>query len=116
MTMYNSINSLLVEQKAYTNMYDAFTQYRNEQITHDERNKLYEDLLGEKGSLFASHPTFAERAEAIATLPAVVDPDDRSALELFDKPEEIEQELTKFLTDYMAYLAYLNAQAQQQQA
>jgi Zn-dependent protease with chaperone function/tetratricopeptide (TPR) repeat protein len=116
MTMYNSVSTLLAQQQAYTNMYDAFTQFRNEQISHEERTKLYQDLLGEKGSLFASHPTFAERAEAIATLPAVVDPDNRSALELFDKPAEIEQELTKFMTDYMAYLAYLNAQAQQQQA
>jgi Zn-dependent protease with chaperone function len=114
MTMYNNISALLSEQKAFVNMYETFTQYRNEQISHDDRNKLYQDLLGEKGSLFASHPTFAERAEAIATLPAVVDPDDRSALELFDRPEEIEQELTKFLTDYMAYLHQLQAQAAQQ--
>jgi Zn-dependent protease with chaperone function len=115
MTMYNNISALLSEQKAFVNMYEAFTQYRNEQISHDDRNKLYQDLLGEKGSLFASHPTFAERAEAIATLPAVVDPDDRSALELFDRPEEIEQELTKFLTEYMAYMQHLQAQAAAQQ-
>jgi Zn-dependent protease with chaperone function len=114
MTMYNNINSLLSQQQAFTNMYDAFTHYRNEQISHDERNKLYQDLLTEKASLFASHPTFAERAEAIQALPAEADRDDRPALELFDQPAAIEEELTQFLTNYMAYLAQLRAQAAQQ--
>lgn len=118
MTMYGHIDQLLAEQKQFVNMYEAFTQFRNEQISHDDRNKLYQDLLSEKGSLFASHPTFAERAEAIQSMPATAEPDNRPALELFDKPEEIEQELTKFLTDYMAYLHMLQAQAAaaQQQA
>ena len=114
MTIYNNISSLLAEQKEYVNMYDAFQQFRNEQMSHDERNKLYSDLLGEQGSLFASHPTFAERVEAIQGLPAAVDPDNRSAVELFDDPAALEQELTKFLTDYMAYIHYLQMQAAQQ--
>ena len=116
MTIYNNITSLLNEQKGYVNMYEAFTQYRNEQITQDEREKMYNNLLGEKGSVFASHPTFAERAEAIKTLPAVVEADDRAALELFDQADALEQELTRFLTDYMSYLQYLQAQAAQQQS
>ena len=115
MTIYNHISSLLGEQKEFVNMYEAFTQFRNEQMSHDERQKLYSNLLGEKGSVFASHPTFAERAEAIKALPPVQESDDRPALSLFDQPHDLEQELTRFLTDYMAYIHFLNAQAAQQQ-
>jgi hypothetical protein len=97
------------------NMYESFVQMRNEQISHEEREKLYGELLGEKGSLFASHPTFAERIEAIKALPPCAEPDPRSALELFEKPHEIEEELTIYLTEYMAYLQYLQAQAAQEQ-
>jgi hypothetical protein len=115
MTMYNHISDLLRDQKMFLNMYDAFVQMRDEQISHDDRNKLYQDLLGEKGSLFASHPTFTERIEAIQGLPAGIEPDDRPALELFEQPKAMEEELTKFLTDYMAYIAHLQALAAQQQ-
>ncbi len=115
MTMYDNITSLLNEQKEFVNMYDAFTQYRNEHMSHDEREKLYLNLLGEQGSLFASHPTFAERAAAIESFPAVTDSDDRNSLELFDDVLGIESELTRFLTDYMAYIQYLQVQAAQQQ-
>ncbi len=115
MTMYDHIAALLNEQKEFTNMYDAFARYRNEQITQEDREKLYKNILGEQGSLFASHPTFAEREAAIQTFPAVVEADDRPAMALFDDPGEIESELTRFLTEYLAYIRYLQAQAEQQQ-
>jgi Zn-dependent protease with chaperone function len=115
MTMYDHVSNLLNEQKEFTNVYDAFAQIRNEQISGEERDKLYQKLLGESGSLFASHPTFAERAEAIRSFPPIVQTDDRPAVELFDNVQEIESELTRFLTDYMAYIRYLQIQAAQQQ-
>ncbi len=115
MTVYDHIGQLLAEQKAFVNMYQSFQQYRDEQMSETDREALYQKMLAERGSLFASHPTFSERIEAIEMLAAVGVPDSRPALELFDRPEEIEQEMTKFLTDYMAYIQYLNAQAAAQQ-
>ncbi len=111
MTIYNNISQLLVEQKAFVNMYHSFQQYRNEQMSQEEREALYQKILAERGSLFASHPTFAERIEAIGDLPGTAPPDNRPALELFDRPEEVEEELTKFLTEYMAYIQHLQQQA-----
>jgi Zn-dependent protease with chaperone function len=115
MTVYDHISQLLAEQKAFVNMYQSFQQFRDEQMSHTDREALYQKILTERGSLFASHPTFSERIEAIEALAAAGAPDSRSALELFDRPEEIEQEMTKFLTEYMAYIQYLNAQAAAQQ-
>ncbi len=115
MTIYENISSLLQQQQQFVNMYDAFAHFRNEQMTQEERDKLQTDLHAEQGSLFASHPTFNERIEAIAQLPDPDAKDDRPALELFDEVRELEEELTKFLTDYMAYLQILAQQAAQEQ-
>jgi len=115
MTVYTNIAGLLQEQRAFVNMYEAFHAYREEQMSREEREALYQKLLAERGSLFASHPTFAERIEAIAALPKAEQPDDRPAMDLFDSPEEVEKELTEFLTGYMAYIQMLQAQAAQQQ-
>jgi Zn-dependent protease with chaperone function len=115
MTIYNHINQLLAEQKAFVNMYQSFQQYRDEHMPSTEREDLYEKLLSERGSLFASHPTYAERIDAIELLPAAGVADSRPALELFDRPEDVEKELTKFLTEYMTYIQHLHAQAAAQQ-
>jgi hypothetical protein len=48
--------------------------------------------------LFASHPTYQERCEAIAGLPRAGSTDASPAMQLFDSAEEIEKEMTEFLT------------------
>jgi Zn-dependent protease with chaperone function len=111
MTIYENISKLLQEQKSFINMYEAFRSFRDEHMPQHEREELYQKLLGEHGSLFASHPTFGERLEAIADLPKSTETDSRPALALFDNPDEIEQELTQFLTNYVIYMEELQAQA-----
>ncbi len=103
MTMYDNIARLLQEDKAFANMYSAFRGFRDEQLTAADREELYQKVLHEKGSLFASHPTFAERMEAVAPLPRAEKPDDAPALSLFDDVEGLEKELTEFLTGYIYY-------------
>ena len=82
-----------------------------EQLGAEQRDALYRKLLDEKGSLFASHPTFGERIEAIMSLPAAHQEDTTAALALFDKPEELEKELTEFLTGYVYHLRQAQAGA-----
>jgi Zn-dependent protease with chaperone function len=111
MTIYGNIAQLLEENKAFVNMYTAFRSFRDEQLTNTEREELYHKLLEEKESLFASHPTFRERQEAVAALPSATAADATPALALFDAPEEIEKELTEFLTAYLHHVRQLQAQA-----
>src|SRR5262249_44485016 len=111
MTIYNSISELLAENKAFTNMYEAFRSFRDEQLGDQRRDELYQKLLDEKESLFASHPTFGERIVAVKTLPPAKQMDDTPALSLCENPEEVEKELTDFLTGYMYHLRQLQAEA-----
>jgi len=111
MTVYNNVSTLLDEDKAFVNLYESFRSFRDEQLHGDEREKLYQELLNEHGSLFASHPTFKERMDAAAVLPKADRIDSRPALSLFENAEELEKELTEFLTGYMAYVRQLQAQA-----
>ncbi|MBI3408391.1 MAG: M48 family metalloprotease [Planctomycetes bacterium] len=110
-TIYDNISKLLAEQQAFVNMYDSFQSFRDQQLSADEKEKMYREILEEKGSLFASHPTIGERLSAVEGLPKAHNPDTAPARTLFDNPEEIEKELTQFLTDYMAYIHHLQAQA-----
>jgi Zn-dependent protease with chaperone function len=110
-TIYGNIAHLLQQQQAFVNMYESFQQYRDEQLTKQERDEEFQKLLAEKGSLFAQHPTVAERLEAVAELPPAEKRDATPALQLFENPEETEKELTQFLTDYICALQQLQAQA-----
>jgi Zn-dependent protease with chaperone function len=111
MTIYGNISRLLEEDRAFINMYEAFRSFRNEQLSQTEREELYQKLLSEEGSLFASHPTFKERMEAVAELPRATQPDTSPALGLFENAEEMEKELTDFLTGYVHHVRMLQAQA-----
>jgi Zn-dependent protease with chaperone function len=104
MTVYKNIVEMLRQKKAFVNMYLAFRKFREEQLTSKERDKLYKKLLADEPSLFDSHPTFKERMDAVEKLPKAVKPVTVSALLLFDQPEEIEKELTDFLTEVMDYI------------
>jgi Zn-dependent protease with chaperone function len=110
MTIYNNISQLLQEGKAFVNMYEAFRSFRDEQLNTPEREELYKKLLEEKESLFASHPTFGERIEAVKQLPPARQTDAAPALTLCENAEEIEKELTEFLTGYIYHVQQLQAQ------
>jgi Zn-dependent protease with chaperone function len=114
MTMYQNIAGLLAEQKAFVNMYAAFREFRENQLNADERTKMYEKLLGEEGSLFATHPTFKERIAALESFPPGPPTDGTPARDLFEEPESIEKELTDFLTGYIAHVQALRQQTAQQ--
>jgi Zn-dependent protease with chaperone function len=101
-TVYHNIVRLLKHKKAYVNMYLAFRQHRDENLSEEDRRKLHRKLLDERPSLFASHPTFQERMEAARQLPRAQTIEDASSLELFEDPQKIEQELTDFLTEVVA--------------
>src|SRR5262249_32936760 len=94
----NNILRLLKDNKAFINMYLAFRQHR-EKVAGAAGPRV---LLEEEPSLFASHPTFRQRREAAARLPAAPAREDAAALSLFDHPEEVERELTDFLTRAIA--------------
>ncbi len=111
-TIYHNTNQLLAENKAFVNMYESFDQYRNDDAGSQERENVCKKLHEEAGSLFASHPTFRERVEAIMPFPDVTPQETGPALDLFEQPEEIEKELTEFLTGYIAHLRALQAAAQ----
>jgi Zn-dependent protease with chaperone function len=111
MTMYDNIANLLKEGKAFVNMYEAFRGFRDEQLNAQEREELYQKLLEEKESLFASHPTFGERIAAVKPLPPARQTDTAPALTLCENAEEIEKEMTEFLTGYIYHLHHLQTQA-----
>ena len=109
MSIYQNISSLLDEGKAFVNMYQAFREYREGGIPREERDQLYQSLLQEKRSLFASHPSFQERVEAVAGFPDVPSQDNTPAMQLFENPEAIEQEMTDFLTGFMQLVRHAQA-------
>ena len=97
-TVYHNIAELLRKKKQFVNMYLAFRRYREQNLNDKEREKRYRNLMNEKESLFDSHPTFSERLAAMQALPKAEKTDTDSAMTLFEEPEEIEKELTDFLT------------------
>jgi Zn-dependent protease with chaperone function len=99
MTIYQQIQKLLRHNKAYVNMYLAFRKFREEQFSSAQRAELYKQLIDDKPSLFASHPTFEERLEAAKALPVAVEPETVSSLLLFEEPEAVEREMTDYLTE-----------------
>jgi Zn-dependent protease with chaperone function len=102
MTIYHNIVHLLKKKKAFVNMYVAFRKHRDEGMTEDERRKLHKKLLKDDPSMFASHPTFQERMDAAKPLPPARQTEAAPSLQLFEKPEKMEQEMTDFLTNAVA--------------
>ncbi len=96
-----NVNRLLRNDQAFINMYLAFRRHREAGVSLT-RERLERFLTEQRPSLYASHPTFGERAEAARSLPAAAHKDDLSALALFERPEEIERELTDYFTRAVA--------------
>jgi Zn-dependent protease with chaperone function len=98
--IYENVVEKLRRGKALVNLYEAFRAFRAEGLTAAEREKFNKKLLGEKGSLFASHPTYSERKEAALPLPEAVTTDNVPAMSLFEDPTAVEKEMTDFLFGY----------------
>ena len=98
------VERAMSDEKVRTDVMSAFATAR----------ELYNDLLEEKESLFASHPTFGERVAAVQGLAKATENDTRPALELFDNPEEVEKELTDYLTGILYHIQQLQAAAAQE--
>jgi Zn-dependent protease with chaperone function len=115
-TMWDQVGRLLQQGQAFDNLYTAFRSFREEQFGQVEREKLYQQMLDEKGSVFASHPTIGERLQAVSGLAPAAGLDATPAVQLFENADAVEKELTEFMTGWMHQLAQLQAQAAQSEA
>lgn len=115
-TIYPNVEKMLAENKAFVNMYEAFREYHANQLTTEERQNMEGQYLKQPSSLFASHPTVAERLEAVASLPKARTKDATLARNLIEQPEELEKELTQFVTGYVQYVLHLQQQTAAQAA
>jgi Zn-dependent protease with chaperone function len=97
-TMYDSVAGMLNEGKAFKNMYEAFTEFRQGDSSTADREKIRAALEAERPSFFASHPTYQERLAAAGAFPPGREFDATPAIQLFDDPAALEEQLTEYLT------------------
>jgi Zn-dependent protease with chaperone function len=100
--VYDNIRKLLRDNKSFVNMYLAFRKHREQNMSEAKLKKLHKELLDRPKSLFASHPTFAERAEAAKSIPAAKVKQSPASLKLFEDAEQMEREMTDYLTEKMS--------------
>jgi Zn-dependent protease with chaperone function len=100
-TIHHNLVERLKRGKAFVNMYEAFRGFRDRQLSAVEREEMYAKFVEEKPSLFATHPTYQERVDAVKGLPRSRASDSAPALSLFENPEGVERELTDFLTQHI---------------
>lgn len=115
MTVYQNVQRMMAEGKAFINVYEAFASYRDEQLSDEERQKLYQDMLDQKASVFASHPSVRERMQAVAAFPTAMSREETTSLSLFDNVDELEKELTEYLTGFLYAVHSAPAQAEGQE-
>ncbi|MBI3863457.1 MAG: M48 family metalloprotease, partial [Planctomycetia bacterium] len=109
-TMYNSIAGMLSEGRAFKNLYEAFAEFRQVDSSSEDRAKISKSLEEERPSFFASHPTYQERIAAARAFPPGRDNDANPAIQLFDDPAALEEQLTEYVTGAI-HLAQQQAQA-----
>jgi Zn-dependent protease with chaperone function len=97
-TVYTAIGGMLNEGQAFKNMYEAFAEYRQGDASSKDREKIRHDLESEQSSFFASHPSHRERLAAAERFPPGHETDSTPAIQLFENPAALEEELTEFLT------------------
>lgn len=112
---HHMIDRLFDAEAPIDNLYSAYLGFRDDKIPKTERDECYQKVLDEKPSLFASHPTLKERVEAVAGLPKAGASDDRLAIELFPNPDELEKELTEFMSAHIR-MQIMQAHAEAQAA
>lgn len=98
--------SMLIQERerlaSLSNIYEASRQRERETRNDPARLAEVKDLLSEQGSLFASHPTVAERLEAIADFSSEVAGDPSAARDLLVDADALEHELTGYLQEYVS--------------
>jgi Zn-dependent protease with chaperone function len=98
--------SMLMQERerlaSLSNIYEASRQRERETRNDPARLAEVKELLSQQGSLFASHPTVAERLEAIADFSSDVASDLTPARDLLVDPEALEHELTGYLQEYVS--------------
>ncbi len=114
MTMYDNVGACWPRTRRLPTSTRRSAITATSSSSAEEREKVYNDILTEKESLFASQPTFRERIEAVVPLPKAEKPDDTPAARLFENAEALEKELTEFITGYVAYVQRMRSQAAQQ--
>jgi len=74
-------------------------------------DQIHREILNQRGSAYASHPTIAERLEAVSVFPDASHRDDTPACQLLANQQQSEEEATQFLTAYyLQLIAYHQAQ------
>ncbi len=111
-TAHNNIRHLLTQGKVFENVYDAFRDYRDNGLPAEERENLQRQLIEERPTQFATHPTFSQRAAAIADFPDWEPTETDSALTLVDDVEGLERAMTEYLTSYHSIIFELLASQQ----
>lgn len=106
----------LQKEAPITNVYEAVEQHIEANVSREELSKLTETINDQQGTLFASHPTYAERVEAISTIVDNGYPDSSAAIDIFEDPAAIEQEMTEFLTAQVSNAIYAQMQFEAQAA
>jgi Zn-dependent protease with chaperone function len=109
--MFQNVDSLLAEGKAFENIYESFRDFHAQNVSSEDRLKMYRALLEEKPSWFATHPTFQERMRAVTPFADLPPQEPQPANSLFEDPAAIEKELTDYLTQYVAFVRQMQAQA-----
>src|SRR5262249_47525318 len=102
-SLKHSIARLLKQKDAYSNMYEAYRYFRDDPLTIEQREALRQSRQQEASAIFAPAPTLAERLAAMASLPHALETNDMPAQELLEAPQEIERNLTNFLTGYLRH-------------
>lgn len=108
--MYNSVAGILVEGRAFKNMYEAFGDFQQADSSTADREKIRAELEAERPSFFASHPTYQERLAAAESFPPGREVGGVPAIRLFDDPAALEEQLTDYLTSAI-HFAQQQAQA-----
>jgi Zn-dependent protease with chaperone function len=114
-SIWENIPNQLATQKDFANIYESTHESAAGDLTTEKRSAEYEKLLAETGSLFAQHPTIADRLDAVAELPTADKKDSSSALGLFNDSAAMEKELTQFMAQYIYAVQQLQMQAAQGQ-
>jgi Zn-dependent protease with chaperone function len=107
--LWGGVGNQFEEDRAVDNLYQALRHGESEAGRRQQREELLHKALAESASVFAAHPSLAERLQAVAPLPPAGDRDAAPAVQLFDNGEAVEKELTEFLTGFVLHMSQLRA-------
>lgn len=100
-SMFGNVAYLVEKKQTVANVYNMFRTYEEEHPEDASKDRIYQEVLTSRTTLFASHPGIPERLEAIAMIPEVLQFDHTPARTLLMNPDASEEELTDFITTNM---------------